>query len=146
MILYILVSNNSTGVTHPLYLPWLYTVKNKIVTLTQIICHIRCIVQSLCDIQWTLRITDTLVHRLLSFIRGMSFIGVFYLGHPPLNSSNINFILQPIVHCYKEIHDILKCFHDIVLYYSVCFKKVIYQTSINCVMVDEWLAACHLSK
>ena len=33
-------------------------------------------------IQWTLRITDTLqlVHRLLSFIRCMSFIGVFYSG------------------------------------------------------------------
>ena len=33
-------------------------------------------------LQWTLRITDTLVHRLLSFIRGMSFIGVFYFSHP----------------------------------------------------------------
>ena len=36
-------------------------------------------------IQWTLRITDTLVHRLLPFIRGMSFIGVFYLSHLPLH-------------------------------------------------------------
>ena len=34
-------------------------------------------------LQWTLRITDTLVHRLLSFIRGMSFIGVFYFSHLP---------------------------------------------------------------
>ena len=34
-------------------------------------------------LQWTLRITETLVHRLLSFIRGMSFIGVFYFSHPP---------------------------------------------------------------
>ena len=43
-------------------------------------------------VQWTLRITDTLVHRLLSFIRGMSFIGVFYLSHSPLYLLNINFI------------------------------------------------------
>ena len=34
-------------------------------------------------VQWTLRITDTLVHRLLSFIRGKSFIGVFYFSHLP---------------------------------------------------------------
>ena len=43
-------------------------------------------------IQWTLRITDTLVHRLLSFIRGMSFIGVFYFSHPPLHLILIIFI------------------------------------------------------
>ena len=34
-------------------------------------------------IQWSLRITDTLVHRPLSFIRGMSFTGVFLVESPP---------------------------------------------------------------
>ena len=33
--------------------------------------------------------------------------------HPPLPTPLNN---------YKEICDILKCFHDIVLHYSVCFK------------------------
>ena len=35
-------------------------------------------------VQWSLRITDTLVHRPLSVIRGMSFIGVFCFSCLPL--------------------------------------------------------------
>ena len=40
-------------------------------------------------LEWTLRITDVLVHRPLSLFQGMSFIGVFWLIKPPPTQSNL---------------------------------------------------------
>ena len=53
-------------------------------------------------VQWTLRITDTLVHRPLSVIRGVSFIGVFVcfcksLGFPSKFMFNHYFIVNNVL-------------------------------------------------
>ena len=59
-------------------------------------------------VQWTLRITDTLVHRPLSVIRGVSFIGVFCLSHITLHlNSSLIIILLSTMYYYKRefIHD-----------------------------------------
>ena len=52
-------------------------------------------------IQWSLRITDTLVHRPLSVIRGVSFIGVFCFSHITLhlNPCLIIILLSTMYYC-----------------------------------------------
>ena len=59
-------------------------------------------------IQWSLRITDTLVHRPLSVIRGVSFIGVFCFSHITFHLNSCLIIILLSTMCFYS-HRLTRC-------------------------------------